>query len=100
MLSDQDEAIGHLQAILADYHVYGNSSVVRDTLQTVVEAQGGVCKLAKQAKIDPESLSMVLSNEDTPLIDALATVLKALGHQLSIQPIEPENSVNETYSDA
>ena len=37
-------------------------------------------------------LSKLLSNEDTPLIDALGIVLKALGYQLSIAPVENENS--------
>lgn len=48
--------------------------------------------MAKQTGMDPEMLSKVLSNEDTPLIDALGIVLKALGYQLSIAPVENENS--------
>ena len=37
-------------------------------------------------------LSKLLSNEDTPLIDALGIVLKALGYQLSIAPLAYENA--------
>ena len=96
VLADQDEAIGHLEAILEDYYIFGNPAVVRDALQTVVEAQGGVSKLAQQTDIDPEVLSKVLSNDDTPLIDALGTVLKVLGYQLSIKPLERENANLET----
>lgn len=99
VLADRDEAIGHIQAILEDYQIFGNPAVVRDSLHTVVEAQGGVSELAKQTGMDPQGLSKMLSNEDTPLIDALGIVLKTLGYQLSIKPIEPENSTNETYSD-
>ena len=69
-------------------------------LETVVNAQGGIDELAKQADMNPQVLSKILSNEDTPLIDALATVLNAFGYQLSIQPIEPENTNFEIYSDA
>ena len=90
-LADQERAIGYLQAILDDYYIFGNPAVVRDALQTVVEAQGGVSKLAKQTDMDPEVLLKVLSNEDMPLIDALGTVLNALGYQLSIKPLEREN---------
>lgn len=100
VLADRDEAIGHLQAILEDYQIFGNATVVRDALQTVVEAQGGVSELAKQADMDPQLLSKILSNEDTSLIDAVGIVLKVLGYQLSIKPIEPENTNLETYSDA
>lgn len=91
-LGDKERAIGYLQAILDDYYIYGGAAVVRDALDTVVKAQGGVSKLAKQGDMDPEMLSKLLSNEDTPLIDALGIVLKALGYQLSISPIENENS--------
>ena len=95
-LADQERAIGYLQAILDDYYIFGNPAVVRDALQTVVEAQGGVSELAKQTNMDSEVLSKVLSNEDMPLIDALGTVLKALGYQLSIKSLERENINLET----
>ena len=91
VLADPDEAIGHLEAILEDYQIFQNPAVVLDALQTVVEAQGGVSKIAKQIDMDPQLLSKVLSNENTPLIDALGIVLKALGYQLSIAPLENEN---------
>ena len=96
VLAEPDEAIGHLEAILDDYYIYGNPAVVRGALDTVVEAQGGTSELAKQANMDPQLLSKVLSNKDTPLIDALGIVLKALGYQLSIKPLESENSHLET----
>ena len=95
-LADQERAIGYLQAILDDYYIYGSHTVVLRALQTVVEAQGGVSKVAKQVDMDPQLLSKVLSNEDTPLIDVLGIVLKALGYQLSIKPLESENPNLET----
>ena len=91
-LVDKERAIGYLQAILDDYYIYGGAAVVRDALETVVKAQGGVSKVAKQIDMDSDVFSKVLSNEDTPLIDALGIVLKALGYQLSIAPVENENS--------
>ena len=99
VLADRERAIGHLEAILDDYYIFGNSAVVRDALQTVVEAQGGVSKLAKQTNMEPEMLSKVLSNEDMPLIDALGTVLNALGYQLSIKPLEREGVNPETNTE-
>ena len=91
-IADPERAIGYLQAILDDYYIYGNPAVVLRALETVVEAQGGVSELAKRIDMDPQMLSKVLSNEDTPLIDAFGIVLKALGYQLSIKPLENENS--------
>ena len=96
-LVDKERAIGYLQAILDDYYIYGGSAVVKDALETVVEAQGGISKLVKQIDMDPQLLSKVLSNEDTPLIDALGIVLKALGYQLSIAPLKNE-SLNTEFA--
>ena len=90
-LADRESAINYLQAILEDYQVYGDSTVVLRSLHTVVEAQGGTSELAKQTDMDPQVLSKVLSNKDTPLIDVFTVVLKALGYQLSGQPIDSEN---------
>ena len=92
VLADPDEAIGHLEAILEDYQIFQNPAVVLDALQTVVEAQGGISKVAEQVDMDPQVLAKVLSNEKTPLIDALGIVLKALGYQLSIKPLACENA--------
>lgn len=98
-LADRERAIGYLQAILDDYYIYGGTAVVRDALDTVVEAQGGVSELAKQADMDPETFSKMLSNDDTPLIDALGIVLGVLGYQLSIKPLECENRNIEADTD-
>ncbi len=99
-LADRDEAIGYLQAILDDYYVFGSTTIVRDALETVVEAQGGVSQLAKQNDIDPKAFSRMLTHEKTPLIDALGTVLNVLGHQLSIKPIDPEDMNLQTCTHA
>ncbi len=97
-LADRESAINYLQAILEDYQVFEDSTVVLRSLHTVVEAQGGVSELAKQTDITPQALSKVLSNKDAPLIDVFTVVLKALGYQLSIQPIDTENL--EAYTDS
>ena len=44
-------------------------------------------------------LSKVLCNKDIPLIDALGTVLNALGYQLSIKPMACESANLETDTD-
>ena len=99
-IADRKSAIAYLQAILEDYQIYKNPTVVQRSLRTVVEAQGGVSELAKQVDIDPQILSKMISNEDVPLIDTLGIVLKALGYQLAIQPIKLENLTPNTYTGA
>lgn len=99
-IADQKSAIAYLQAILEDYQIYKNPTTVQRSLQTVVEAQGGVFALAKQVDMDPQVLSKMITSEDVPLIDAVGIVLEALGYQLSIQPIKLENRNLDTYTDA
>lgn len=94
-VANRERAIGYLQAILEDYQIYKSPTVVLRALQTVVESQGGVFELAKQADMDPQVLSKMLSDKDIPLIDRLGCVLKVLGYQLSIQPIE----IDKVYTD-
>ncbi len=98
IFTDREEAIAHLEVALEDCQTYGDSDVFLSLLQTVVEAQGGVSEFVKQTDIDPQLLSKMLSNAETPLIDTLGIVLKALGYQLSIKPIESENPNLETIS--
>ena len=97
-LVDRKSAIAYLQAILEDYQIYKSPAVVQRSLLTVVEAQGGIVELAKRVNMDPQVFSKVVSNEDTPLIEALGIVLKALGYQLSIQPMRPEDHNLDEYT--
>lgn len=98
-IADRESAIAYLQAILEDYQIYKEPTVLQRALQTVVEAQGGVFELAKQIEMDPQILSRMISNEDTPLIDAVGIVLETLGYQISIEPINLENRNIDTYTD-
>ena len=56
-LADRESAIAYLQAILEDYQIYKEPTVVQRSLLTVVESQGGVTELAKQVGIAPQVLS-------------------------------------------
>lgn len=96
IFTDRDEAIGHLQVALEDYQIHGDTDIFPFLLETVVEAQGGVAELAKETDTNPQILSDTLTKDDIPLIDRLGTVLKALGYQLSIEPLEARNLNPET----
>ena len=99
-LADREEAIHYLQAILDDYYSFGHTVIVREALETVVEAQGGISELAKHTKISQQTLTDALSRTDMPLLDALGTVLNALGYRLSICPIVDEHANLAPTTDA
>ena len=91
LAADREETVGFLQAVMEDYQVYGNSAAVVSAVQVVVESQGGVSEVAKRISMDPQTLTKVLSGEDAPRIDTLATILTALGCRLAIEPLPTEN---------
>ena len=97
-LADRKSAIAYLQAILEDYQIYKSPAAVQRSLLTVIEAQGGIVELAEQVNMDPQVLSKMISDENTPLIEALGIVLKGLGYQLSIQPIKLEDPNLDEYT--
>ena len=98
--TDRDEAIGHLQVALEDYQTHRNTDIFLFLLETVVEAQGGIAELAKETDTNPQVLSDALTRDHIPLIDRLGTILKVLGYQLSIEPLEVENHNLETATTA
>ena len=88
LAADHEAAIGFLQAVLADYQIYGGTGALVSALRAVIDAQGGISKLAKKTGMDPQTLLEMLSCEAAPRVDMLVTILTALGCQLSIEPIE------------
>ena len=90
-LADSAEAIGYLDVSLEEYQIDGDTSFFLRGIRNVVEAQGGVAEIAKRAAIAPETLSKILSSEEAPHLDTFATILKALGCRLSIEPLKPED---------
>ncbi|MCY4552369.1 MAG: helix-turn-helix domain-containing protein, partial [Candidatus Poribacteria bacterium] len=89
-LADSAEAIGYLDVSLEEYQIDGDTSFFLRGLRNVVEAQGGVAEVAKRTGMDPETLSKILSSEETLHLDTFATILKALGCRLSIEPLKAE----------
>lgn len=64
-------------------------------LRQVVEARGGIGKLAKAVGCDPRSLGRTLSPaSDSPVATVLA-VLKAMGLSLSVEPANTKRQPTE-----
>lgn len=92
-LADPAEAIGYLDVSIEEYQIDGDTLFFLRGIQNVIEAQGGVATIAKQAVMSPETLSKILSSEDAPHLDTLATILKALGCRLSIEPLKDKEAI-------
>ena len=89
-LADPVEAISYLDVSLEEYQMDGDIPFFLKGLRNVVEAQGGVAAIAKRTAMAPETLSKILSSEETLHLGTFATILKALGCRLSIEEIKDE----------
>ena len=94
--SDWEEAIGYLDVALEEYQEDGDTPFFLIGLQNVVEARGGVSKVAKKIGIAPQALSDMLSSENAPRIDTFSAILAALGCRLSIQSLENTDQTVES----
>ncbi len=89
LAADQKRAIGYLDVALEEYQEDGDTPFFLLGLQNVVEARGGVAKVAKQVGIKAQCLSDMLASDEAPRLDMLIKILHALGCRLSIQPLKP-----------
>ena len=93
-LADREKAVSYLQVSLEEYLIDGDTPFFLKGIRNVVEAQGGIAKIAKQAGIAPETLSEFLYNEGTLQLSTLSTILNGLGWQLSIKPLTATDNHN------
>ena len=98
-LADRGEAISYLQVSLEEYLIDGDLPFFLKGIRNVVEAQGGIAKIAKQAGIAPKVLSEFLYNEDTLQLSTLSTILKGFGWKLSIDPLTTDTHTSEATSE-
>lgn len=80
-LRDPSYAEGYLNATLEDE----DRSVFLLALRDVVEAQGGMTKLARSSKITREHLYSMLSSDGNPGLETLKNLLDAVGLKLAIE---------------
>ena len=79
-LKDPKEAAGYLNAALAG----GDISVFLLALQNVVQAQGGVAKIAEKTNKSRTSLYKTLSQEGNPYLETTNQILAVMGMCLKV----------------
>ena len=84
-LKNPDEAAQYLNACLEDEDVRVFLLALRD----VADARGGMRALARDARLNRESLYRMLSKSGNPSLDSLAAVLNACGLRLTVQSAAP-----------
>lgn len=97
-LTDTEFAIYYLEAALADYKEDGNTESLWMALHDVVEAQGGIGKLAQRTKADPQHLSDIFTSKQKPHLDNLQNILSGLGFQIKLEFAENYSEVSDRRS--
>jgi len=81
-LKEPKEAAGYLNAALDDDDING----FLEALRNVVEAQGGMTKLAEKSSKGRNSLYKAISSTGNPYLRNTNEILHALGFHLSVTP--------------
>ena len=76
-------AAEYLNSILND----GDQAELMLALRRMSKAFGGVQKLAQDAELNVNSLYRTLSSKGNPELKSLRAVLRAMGMQLTVQPL-------------
>ena len=79
-LKDPKEAEAYLNASLEE----NDLELFLLALRNVAEAQGGMSKFARKAKLNRESLYRMLSEEGNPQLDSLSQLLDVMGFRLAV----------------
>jgi len=77
-LSDPKEAAAYLNAVAED----NNIKSVLKAIRNIVEAQGGISKLAEKTNLSRTSLYKTLSEDGNPELITLDIILRAFGIRL------------------
>ena len=73
---------------LEEYQEDGDTLFFLSGVENVIQAQGGIEDLAKRVGIDPQILLEMLASKESPRLDMFNKILRGLGCQLSIEPLE------------
>ena len=83
-LKDPAEAAAYLEAVIED----GDQAALMLALRQVAQAQGGIAKVARRAKLTREATYKMLSKSGNPELRSLNAVLRATGLRIAVRPID------------
>ena len=84
-LKNPEEAEQYLNACLEDE----DPRVFLLALRDVAEARGGIKALARETKLNRESMYRMLSKSGNPSLESLSAVLRSFGLKLAVQASSP-----------
>ena len=82
---DPAEAAAYLEAVIED----GDQATLMLALRQVAQAQGGIAKIARRAKLTREATYKMLSKSGNTELRSLNALLRATGLRMAVRPISP-----------
>jgi probable addiction module antidote protein len=83
-LKDPAHAAAYIEAVIED----GDQAALMLALRQIAQAQGGIAKVARKAKLTREATYRILSKNGNPELKSLKAVLTATGLRIAVKPIE------------
>lgn len=84
-LQDPEFAQIYLETAFELYQEDGDNDALLLAMRRVAEAQGGIGKLAKKAKISREHLYDILSSKHKPELDNWLSIISGLGFRVRLE---------------
>ena len=83
-LKEPAEAAAYLEAVIEE----GDQAALMLALRQVAQAQGGIAKIARKARLTREATYKMLSTTGNPELRSLTAILAATGLRIAVRPIE------------
>lgn len=96
-LSDPEDVIGYLEVSLEEYLEDGDKAFFLKGIKNVVEAQGGILSVSKQADINPRFLSDAINNGSMPPFHILSSIFTSFGVEAPIN-LPPTSMMSNAVS--
>jgi len=83
-LKDEEDVQYYLESVFKD----GTAEEIAEALGNVAKARQVMCKIAKKAQVNNNSLYRSLSRNGAPLFKTVNSAVHALGFKLSVVPVK------------
>ncbi len=84
-LKDPEEAKSYLEAAFESYEEDGDTETLLMAVRDVIEAQGGIGKLAKRVSISRQHLYAIFASKHNPRLDNWLSILSGLGFHVRLE---------------
>jgi probable addiction module antidote protein len=85
-MSDNGKAAVYLSVALEEYIKDGDIAAFLVALRTVVDANGGIARLAQTSGLNRQHLHRMLTGNGNPTLETLKSILSPLGLTIAIHP--------------